>query len=242
MQASLAEIDLAADSYSAADCLLSLQASLDDQIDAQLSGYPAPPPPSIAFQRRSPARRGRGGARDAPARDEGGEEKVDAGEGKRQLSIGQLLKESILRDRVPAGRDVAGGEDEVPAGRDIAGSGEPLPGSERAPGGTSAGVRSGPSAGGAEVPGGAQGVGSGYVGVTGPLAHVACRPFMVKKGKKLPENWDGAGGTVALIDKPKGRLGGWEAGRLGGWEAGVSGVLCPPLVHNNRRKSNGSWI
>lgn len=37
-----------------------------------------------------------------------------------------------------------------------------------------------------------------------PLAGVSVRPIVVKRRSKVPENWDGPGGTVVLIDKPQG--------------------------------------
>ncbi|KAG0571206.1 hypothetical protein KC19_6G219500 [Ceratodon purpureus] len=37
-----------------------------------------------------------------------------------------------------------------------------------------------------------------------PLAGVSVRPIVVKLRSKVPENWDGPGGTVVLIDKPQG--------------------------------------
>ena len=37
-----------------------------------------------------------------------------------------------------------------------------------------------------------------------PLAGVTVRPIVIKRKSRLPENWDGPGGTVVLIDKPRG--------------------------------------
>jgi len=37
-----------------------------------------------------------------------------------------------------------------------------------------------------------------------PLVGVAVRPVVVKRRTKVPEDWDGPGGTVVLIDKPQG--------------------------------------
>jgi tRNA pseudouridine55 synthase len=37
-----------------------------------------------------------------------------------------------------------------------------------------------------------------------PLAGVTVRPIVIKRNSRLPENWDGPGGTVVLIDKPRG--------------------------------------
>lgn len=36
------------------------------------------------------------------------------------------------------------------------------------------------------------------------LDGLAVRPVVVKRRSKVPENWDGPGGTVVLIDKPQG--------------------------------------
>jgi hypothetical protein len=37
-----------------------------------------------------------------------------------------------------------------------------------------------------------------------PLTGLEQRPIVVKRNAKVPEDWDGPGGTVVLIDKPKG--------------------------------------
>lgn len=37
-----------------------------------------------------------------------------------------------------------------------------------------------------------------------PLTGLEQRPIVVKQNAKVPEDWDGPGGTVVLIDKPKG--------------------------------------
>lgn len=37
-----------------------------------------------------------------------------------------------------------------------------------------------------------------------PLAGIAVRPVVVQRRTKVPEDWDGPGGTVVLIDKPQG--------------------------------------
>lgn len=37
-----------------------------------------------------------------------------------------------------------------------------------------------------------------------PLDGVAVRPVVVKRRTKVPEDWNGPGGTVVLIDKPQG--------------------------------------
>lgn len=54
----------------------------------------------------------------------------------------------------------------------------------------------------------------GAAEVTGPLAHTALRPVILRRKKPLPDVWDTPGGTVVLVDKPPGWTSFAVCGRL----------------------------
>eukprot|EP00271_Cylindrocystis_brebissonii_P004903 TRINITY_DN16826_c0_g1_i5.p1 TRINITY_DN16826_c0_g1~~TRINITY_DN16826_c0_g1_i5.p1 ORF type:complete len:755 (+),score=58.55 TRINITY_DN16826_c0_g1_i5:228-2267(+) len=92
-------------------------------------------------------------------------------------------------------------------------------------------AQSGANSAGGEWQSGARSAGGAGITVTGPLAHAAFKPVQVKKGKPLPDKWDGPAGTVALVDKPVGWTSFTVCGRLrkalGIQKVGHAGTLDP---------------
>eukprot|EP00897_Mesotaenium_endlicherianum_P009037 jgi/Mesen1/8161/ME000438S07273 len=122
-------------------------------------------------------------------------------------SVPTLAPDAPEDARGGRGGEGGGGEGESPGGPTESGrsssggsggDGHALPG--EALGGRARARERPPGGGGA----GAVIAGTGAANLSGPLASTAFRPVLVRRGKELPANWNTPGGTVALIDKPKG--------------------------------------